>query len=247
MDSFQISLNGLIELYRFMSIGKLVNGLIHNLNGPLHSLGIEMDVMNHLVLKKTESRQELIENIKARLTRMDDEFENLNLLIRMAAARLDLAEYCSHQLDINTFVQQELEFLRANLFFKHHVKTTLQLDKTLTTLRGLPERLAEGFAWFIHGLVEEMERQKLQTLTVMTTLGESTPVVQFTLEGGGLSERTKLLLETDPSSFDNFRVENLDLGMLLGVVLLKSNGASIEPVYKLAASEITVTIRNPLS
>ena len=247
MESFQISLNGLTELYRFMSIGKLVNGLIHNLNGPLHSLGIEMDVMSHLFLKETESKEELIENIKARLTRMDGEFENLNLLIRMAATRLDLGDYRSHQPDINTFLQQELEFLRANLFFKHHVKTTLQLDKTLATARGLPERLAEGFAWFIHGLVEEMEREKLQTLIVMTILGESKPVVQFTLGGGGLSERTKLLLETDPSSFDDFRIENLDVGMLLGVVLLKSNGASIEPVYKLAASEITVTIHNPLS
>ena len=43
----EISLKDLVKLYEFASIGKVINGLLHNLNGPLQNLGMYIELMNH--------------------------------------------------------------------------------------------------------------------------------------------------------------------------------------------------------
>ena len=228
MVTFQISLEQLIELYSSVSIGKLINGLIHNLNSPLHSLGIEMDMIQHLVVKKGQAEDELLKSISSRLKRVDEEFENLNSLIRLTASRADLTQNFSGYFNLNHFLEQELQFMKANLYFKHNVQTTLRLAEGLPSFRDLPENLALGFSWFIQGLVEELERQRLTTLSVESVKGETSAGVRFTIEGGEMSEEFMDTLTSDLPSLKHFVIQDTDMSALLSVFVLRSCGVSIE-------------------
>ena len=126
MEALQVPVDDLARLCHLASLGKLLGGLIHNLNSPLHSLGMQMDVMQHVILKKSEISKDVSENLSKRITRMNEEFENLNNQIRIAGMRADLQETPVKRLDINHFLHEEIEFLKTNLYFKHNVETTME-------------------------------------------------------------------------------------------------------------------------
>lgn len=187
MDTFTISQEEIIALNQHAAVGRLFQGLIHNLNGPLHALGIEMDMMAHVISKSDNGDSPLAQDILRRLRRMGTEFDALSGLIRTVAARSELLQGPQEYLQLNSLLKQELEFLKANLYFKHNVKTTMDLAEGPPAVSRMPEGLGLGMVWFLQGLVEEMERQKLSTLSVRTEALSSAVAATFTPGGGELS------------------------------------------------------------
>lgn len=247
MRTLQISLDRVTELYRLASVGKLANGLFHNLNGPLHSLGIEMDLINHLILKGRQSETTLVEALTKRLEHMDREFGKLMRLIKLSSERIDFIHDHSCYMNLRGLIEQELEFMEANLFFKHNVRTQLQLDQGLPPLKGMPENFCVGFSWFVQGLVEEIERQQLEALDVKASRGDSGVDLRFILKGAGGSEGLKGIFELDDSSMGGFQVEDLDLGMLLAVLTLKSAGVAVDCKTRNDGLEFSLSIKDPVS
>ncbi len=213
MEKIEIPMNRVLELYKFVSVGKLMAGLVHNMNGPLHSLGIEMDVINFLMDKGIESFPEFIENLKKRLTRMEEEFEKLNWLIRSTSERIELASFPYQKMDLNRIVQREIEFLAANLYFKHKVEKHLELSPDIHPFGNLPEDTFLGLQWFIQGLVEEIEKQEIKELIVRTSLKNGKPFLEFDLGDPGISE--------------GFLKSDTDLGLSLALLLLNTAGIEI--------------------
>jgi C4-dicarboxylate-specific signal transduction histidine kinase len=52
----EISFKNLIELYKLASLGKVTGGLIHNINGPLQNIGLDLE-MTQYMLKKEQRPQ----------------------------------------------------------------------------------------------------------------------------------------------------------------------------------------------
>ncbi|MEJ2025793.1 MAG: hypothetical protein P8Y00_12430 [Deltaproteobacteria bacterium] len=134
MESLQVPVDGLARLCHLASLGKLLGGLIHNLNSPLHSMGMQMDVIQHFILQKDDPGTVLSEKISARLAQMNEEFENLSNQIRIAGMRADLQECHPEKFNLNHFLHQELQFLKTNLHFKHNVETTTEFSASLRAI-----------------------------------------------------------------------------------------------------------------
>jgi hypothetical protein len=229
-----------------MSIGKLVDGLIHNLNGPLHSLGIEMDMMHHLFLKDAEPSQELVDTITTRLKRMDQEFESLNRLIRVTAARVDLLKNLSEYLHLNSFLLQELEFLQSNLYFKHNVETSLDLARELPALKNTRKDLGLALAWFMQGLVEELERQELRHLRVETQNREPEQLIRFCMSGTPSQTFTDVIASGE-NALRNLDSNTNELFMPLALATFCSGGVATQTEFRPSESTLTLVFRNAQS
>lgn len=227
MDLFEIAADDLVLLYRDARLGKLMGGLIHNLNGPLHGLGIEMDLTNHVLQKGGRPTPEILDTLDARLKRMDEEYENINRLIRMVVSRAD-PSYMPAMVDLNGLLAEEFEFMKANLYFKHNVATDILPDKGLPLLNRPPEALLLGIQWLIQALVDELERHDVRSLRVTTRALESGWAVEFLTEKDGLPETFAEGLSPRADTAEHRHVRQKDVGMVLSASLLRQSGALLE-------------------
>jgi hypothetical protein len=69
----RLSLDDLKKLYKLASIGKLVGGLIHNLNGPLQNLGLDIEMAGLFLKDKSKWDQNSIQILITRLKRMEED------------------------------------------------------------------------------------------------------------------------------------------------------------------------------
>lgn len=224
MEQLQISLNNIARLCHFASLGKLLDGLIHNLNSPLHSLGMQMDVMQHFILKEGESEREVLEKVLNRLSKMNSEFENLNNQIRITGIRANFLDFPPEKLDINHFVHQELEFLRANLYFKHNVETTLQLSPSLPPITPSPKYFNLAMGLFFERLVEELERLECKKLLIGTTSENKSNVLFIAVENTEISEGFSKVLNLKPDTGLFFQDAGQEMNLSLSVFLLMNCG-----------------------
>lgn len=239
---FEISLNDLIGLVRMASLGKLMNGLVHNLNGPLQNLGMDMEMMLHSLTGKGLSQDDLAKNMAIRLNRMEGECEHINHLIKTTSLRADPEDDYQRYANLNEFLEEELSFLEANLYFKHHVRKEIHLEDDLAALTNFPKGVAVPLSWFLHALAEELEKEKLETLILSAGSRDSGIEIILTIRGGNLSGKFMELLDQDISSSKPLKIENGNVIMILALEVLKSEGVSVTTQVEPSRSNIILGI-----
>ena len=78
----KLSVKALMDLFKLASLGKQIGGLIHNINGPLQNLGLDIEMMNYSLKGEVGIDEAVVENLHIRLKRMEEEFERVNRIIR---------------------------------------------------------------------------------------------------------------------------------------------------------------------
>ncbi len=174
------------EVFGLVSAGKLVQGLIHNLNGPLQNLGMDMDMIRFSLQNGQGPSPALIEEIETRIRRMGDEFEQINRLIRACASRVTEDDEEGY-LTLADFLDQEITFLKTNLYFKHNVKSEILLENDLPRLGTLAEGVSSGLRSLLYAVAEDMERRKMDSFSLKARACGSGIEVQLTAGRGPLS------------------------------------------------------------
>lgn len=228
MNKVQLELEQAITLYQAASVGKLISGLIHNINGPLHTIGMEMDVLGVLLSKKPDKSPHVLEDFSNRLARMGKEFEKLNSLIRQAADRAEvLSESPPAYINLNHILREELEFLQANLYFKHRVETVTEFQENIQSLTPRTNYLALGLRWFLQAIVEDLEQNKIERLHLKTQGVDQHALLTIGTEGASLSPSVLTTTQYDPGPEPVGLKDLNDVGMLLAVTILKSSGITM--------------------
>ncbi len=238
----EIFLNDLIKTYSLASVGRLMNGLVHNLNGPLQNLGIDMEMLNHSLLDHGDIEDEFIKKMHGRIKRMEGEFERINNLIRLTSTRGELENASHGGPDLKEFIEQEISFLNANLYFKHNVEKDLQMADNLPSLARLPEGIIPFLSWFIHGLVDELEREKIRTLALSIHSDQTGTKIVMSAKGSPLSSEFIELLSYDDATTETLRFDKPNVGMALALVGLKSLGVTVSNRIDPPQSDIVLTI-----
>jgi hypothetical protein len=239
----EISVDDLIRLYKLASIGKLVGGLIHNLNGPLQNLGLDMEMAHYSLKDEAKWDKNMSEKIISRLKRMEEEHERINILIKTTATRTgDFSEMHNRLPDICGFIEDEFVHLHSNLYFKHNVQTEVIRPDDPPLISHLSKDSLAALAWFFQGLVEELERQRLVGLTVkIDTTGSGIKIV-FSTSGGRLSEGFTKQLTSAMSSPDTAKSDDLDMGLFLVTVLFKADKITLKTEDGPSSSNLTIVI-----
>jgi len=243
VDHIRVSLDDLVSLFPHVFIGKLVRGFIHNLNGPLHAFGIEMDMIGHLLLNRGDNSPEIMDRIQKRLQRMEEEFDRMAGLIRITSEGMDLNDFSSGFFHLNAFIQQQMAFLKANLYFKHHVQVDMRLAPDLAVIRDPETNPASGLVWLMEAVIEEMEGAKLQKLQLETSMAGSGQSLRFHFEEGTLSEEFRGALQSAVEGTRDPVIRSNQLGAYLSFRHLLSQGALIRYDTQPSGTSVEIILR----
>jgi len=159
-----LTLDDMIQLQHLATVGKLVNGLIHNLSGPLQNIGMDVELLEMTLPNEQRGREELVEGIIQRLKRIGEEVDQMAHFIKNTSMRTGTRDETQDLLGVNHLLEQELVFLESNLYFKHQVQTDLKTKGELPRVCDLPRGAAQALGWFIQAIAEAMEMAGPQNL-----------------------------------------------------------------------------------
>lgn len=226
----KLSLDDFIKLYKLASVGKLIGGLIHNINGPMQNMGLDIEMTYFSLKDESKWDKNIAKSIMSRLKRMEEEHEKINVLVRNSASRTQDNNNLDNTtiFNMHDFLEQEFAFLHANLYFKHNVQTEIISINTPPLLSSLPKYSYMALGWFLQSLVEELEKQKIGKLTIKIISDISKLKIVFSTQGGRLSGGFFEQFGMAIPSEDALKPDNMDLGIFLIFLIFNSNGITFE-------------------
>ncbi|RJP77752.1 MAG: PAS domain S-box protein [Candidatus Zixiibacteriota bacterium] len=215
----------LMQQAKLASIGLLAAGVAHNLNVPLQAL------ISHVeLLKMTRPEPDTLDPVMEQAQRLREVIRNL---LDRSRQEQDPTE---QDLDLNRLLRQELDFLNADLTFKHLIEKRYEFDPDLPPLRGVYGDFSQSFMNLIKNAVDAMHGCPVRRLEVRTAReGNESILVEVNDTGCGIPpEHLPLLFEpfftTKPGAEAARTGEPIGNGLGLPSVhqLLKKYGARFD-------------------
>jgi two-component system NtrC family sensor kinase len=233
----EFSMNDLIRLFKMASLGKVVSGLIHNINGPLQNIGLDLEMSQYMVRKKADDNGGSESSIMVRLKRIEDELERLNNMIKTSSNKI--TQSGNGFQNFNELLEQELSFLNTNLYFKHNVETTLQLDATPPLTGLLPENSTLAFGWLLQKFIEEAEKLKGQKLFIKTEKNNGYYKIYIRSEITDIPDSINGILKNTNLDSDSLMVRENESDLMLILKIFHSDRITIE-TGKGTAGEVVI-------
>ncbi len=145
------------RIHKMAMVGKLAAGLAHNLNTPVSIIQGNAELLE---LKYPESRE--IQMILKQTARLGREIHLLGI-----RGNKDLST-SEEEIDLNELIRNEMDFLNANLYFKHYVKCQQDLDMELPHIFGLYSDFSQVLAEIIENGIDAMFGLENRLLIVKT-------------------------------------------------------------------------------
>ena len=183
----------LIEQQKTAIVGRLTQGMVHNLRSPLQIIQTSVDL------------------IEAKAAQLDDKslFNYSKYINRSVAAINEIMETLMFKsikdqkeelqpVNLNDLLQRELQLLDSNLYFKHKVNKKYLFDKNLPSLPLIYSYFSQVFHNLIDNALHAMWNMKNQNLTIVTRQDEYRIYMDIEDSGCGIAP------EHLPNVFDFF-------------------------------------------
>lgn len=173
----------LIEQEKTAIIGRLTQGMIHNIKNPLQTIMTSLDMIE---LRAAEIGCE--EVFKKYCNFIDAAAGKINNIIENLMVKSRKDEMAEPQLlNLNDLVENELQFFSANLYFKNHIKTKVILDKNLPCLWLNYSYISQVFHNLIDNAIHAMWKKSLQEITIVTRQDENNIYLDVQDTGCGIA------------------------------------------------------------
>ncbi|MBC8478326.1 MAG: PAS domain S-box protein [Candidatus Delongbacteria bacterium] len=177
----------LFQEARLSSIGLLASGIAHNLNGPL------MTIMGSLELALSrDPESETLRRVQRQSQVMKEIIGNL-----LTKSRRD-QETFTRELDLNQLLQEQLDFLNADMRYKHQLKKRINLDLAFPHIRGVYSDFSQVVNAILNNCIEAMAETERKELLVRTTFNDGKALLEIADTGSGMDR------DTQESMFDPF-------------------------------------------
>lgn len=194
----------LIRHHHISTIGVLMQGLVHNMNGPLQVLSIQIELLKKIVaeeeriisdlaalplpaaeskelLNSLEQKRELCLN---KLGQLEEEMERLQDLTALVANRCNPDEdNAASFIDLNEVIRNEVALLHADLFFKHKIQKKLELAESVAPISGRYLDLCQVLNYILQNAIEALSDEERRDIIIRT--GEEHDKVFLTVEDSG--------------------------------------------------------------
>jgi signal transduction histidine kinase len=209
----------LFQAERLATVGTVVSGIVHNLKGPLTGILGYAEL-----LKLRHPNEEFINRIQNSAKQMNEMIENI--LVKGRRKQTD------EWIDVHQLLQRELEFLGADHFFKHGVKTDISLGADVPYFLGAYTDLSQVFGNLLRNAVEAMYDRETKILGVSTSVQDDHICVGIQDTGSGIPQsRIATLFDafvTTKSGDGKTAPLGTGLGLYMVQRLLKECDASID-------------------
>jgi signal transduction histidine kinase len=204
-----------LGLYRESSLGSLIKGVVHNLNGSLQILSIQMEILQRMLQKDDRIGPDIRKKAEQCVGQIEQFRSAIQVLMQRSAAS---EEEGPERISLNDILEEELAILHHNLFFKHHVQVEKALSPSLPLLHGRRESFTSGLANVIQNAIEAMEATPRKVLTIGTI--SSTQGAEVTIQDTGCGVADELRPRLFEPFFTTKGGRHSGLGLYLAKKLL---------------------------
>ncbi len=159
-------LNAFIDRYRSSTLGAFVKGIIHNLNGSIQILSMQIELMQRML---TRAGDKIPAPIRDQAERCLEPIDNFKALVDSLIQKGNHEDQDAPQrIQLNDLLEEELSFLKNNPFFKHQVRVQKLFSYPLPPVEGYYADFSQGFFNLIQNALEAMEKSSSKELTLIT-------------------------------------------------------------------------------
>lgn len=233
-------LSAFLDRSRQATLGFLVKGIVHNLNGSLQILSMQMELLREALLKEEDK---VSPSLNVKTGQCLAEMDKLKALVEVLMHKaIHEDQETPQRIYLNNLLEEELSLLHHNLFFKHQVEVVKSFYPQLPPLRGCYRDISQGLSPLIQNALEAMGTTPNKKLVVSTSLREKQVQLSIQDTGCGISP------EIEPDLFKPFctnkRGKHFGLGLFISREVLTPYGASFS--YASRPGETTFSVFFPL-
>lgn len=178
----------IIDLNKNAIIGDLVAGFVHNLRSPLSVIRGKADLLLLGLERKKEKKElkEFVEKTSNDINHGVDRIESMlkNLMIKKRNdSVINKTNVC-----INDFVQREVEFLQADMTFKHKVIKEFEFADNLPEAYFVVSEVSQVFYNLINNAMDAMWQQKNKKILFKTGYEDGMVTLCIIDNGPGIHE-----------------------------------------------------------
>jgi len=177
----------LMKEHRLSSIGLLASGIAHNIRSPLTV------IMGHAALLKAKYPDG---NTMDKIIQQAEKIEKI-LDTMMVKCRAEQTTDTT-EIDLNSLLRTELDFLETDHNFKHKIVKNYQFAENLPRVRGVYSDFSQGLNNIINNAIDAMYHSRKRILTVRTYFDRDTIFVDIADTGCGIKQ------ENIPKLFNPF-------------------------------------------
>ena len=149
-------------MYRLAGMGELLDGLAHNFNTPLSAVvaraemlrdrlqGIKQETQTGAaddpLLSKLDKSIRDAEVIVTNALKLSDNIKN------MMNKRLHEDDDAPQMISLNQLIREDLQFLEADMKFKHEITKTCSLDESLPAVKGVYHHFSQSIIQIIRNI-----------------------------------------------------------------------------------------------
>ncbi len=164
--------------------GHLVQGLVHNMSGPLQILSMQVELLRlgyqKLLSLATPEQKEILSQQEEKLSQIEMQ---LNRLKDILEAISETTHDAPAPVELGSLLKQMLTLWEADLKFKHQVQKELEASEPVTVIAP-PATLWQGFCALFWALVPKAVAEETP-FKVRIFREEEPPVVEIRLENVG--------------------------------------------------------------
>lgn len=172
----------LIDQEKTAIIGRLTQGMVHNLKSPLQVIQTSVDLIE---TKATKIQEDSLFNytkyIFQAVTKINQIMDTLMMKSRKEQKQ-DL-----HPVNINDLVQREIQLLEGNLYFKNKIRKKYFYDEEIASIPLIYSYISQVFYNLINNAMDAMWEKKSRELTIVTRQDDSNIYMDIADTGCGIS------------------------------------------------------------
>jgi signal transduction histidine kinase len=222
-----------VERYRHSEAGRLIKGIIHNMNNLLHTMSMQVELLRRRLvnLARMSDPEEFSQEKERCLVKIDEVSNELGRLNELIATIISKGIHDESQepgpVDINALLSEELSLRYADMFYKHRVEKKIELAPNLPAVYGFHVDFAQALGAIIQNGLEAMKSSERRELAVATAFEDGHVVVRIGDTGCGLPngdiERLFEAFYTTKDTSDG----HPGLGLYLARTLLSGYGGKV--------------------
>ena len=233
-------------------IGSCTKGVVHNVNTPLSAI---MGRSEMLQLRLNRIRDKISAHVEGE--ELDKCLRDISLIIENCnrvsetiknVMKKSINAECEKKQSINiaSLLKEDLEFLKADMEFKHDIEKSYHIDEKIPSIEGVYVHFSNSFIEILENSKQAMLNKEEKKLTVSISCDSKSIEVKFHDTGCGIkpAERDKLLRTLQNSQSDTQDADVIEKGIPRVARLLKRYNAQFD--IKSKPGDTTFTIKIPL-
>ena len=178
-------------LYRLASIGNLLHGLAHNVNTPLSAVIARAEMLGERLKGFKEEQPTKTEEGNNRFAaKLDKCIRDAEVIVvnamkisgiikNMMNKRLQEEEDSPQMLNLTSLFREELQFLEADMTFRHEIKKTYKLDESAPLIKGVYYHFSQCFTHIMNTIMKSFDGSDIKELTVSSKHDDDTIYIEL--------------------------------------------------------------------